>query len=704
MANCTKCGAALVPNKTFCGQCGHKVGQPSGSGPTPPAPATIQCPSCGSQTRAGKRFCGNCRFDLSQPAVAPHVKLPPVTPVAPPKPVNWRIPLAIAAGIVVLLGAYLGLRRSIPSRPGGGDSPGSGRAAIAGLSDDQNLLRRAYGPPERFSVALAGEPSAQGSVEDVRLETWAYPKVKTEFVFRNGKYAHTHQLPPTPPGAAAPNVLPESFSNYSTRAEVDKALQNAPKETLHLPDSAGKDSSLEFYQSGAVAGFRDGKLVYLETVPMTTETAHRRPILGGLLALLCGMMTVLVHRKRPRAEFVLRCEVGCMIGAMALIYTAAKTVGGQSEARQEVVRAVGLMNVQITVLRQEAANETNPATKAKLTNLADEWWEASDKMQDKLNEELAKMRAEGRGHIVVHAVTSLAVSGALHGVAGTGEKFLHHARMTEAAKELSGFVIEKGKDLSEVAYETRAVVKAIRTEGEGADVDEAMNQFLASNIAVGLRNMPPEVQRSLGTALIMVELRNACPECLNAPEALYKEERLKVFSRLKDIFEDIGDTELKKRLTAALDQLAGPDLQGSVWTLTPLGKDSALATIAFIAANPRQNNGIVAGTYTSKYTETEGGQKVEKEDPPRQMTGHYNGKDLELEVRTEEGVIQITSELYVAREVMSPEGSQNVTPWRIKGKMNTSESRQGGRGIRDADIFATCRPGSSCPQSLTRNY
>ena len=139
------------------------------------------------------------------------------------------------------------------------------------LSDAQQAFVDDYGSPDRFTIFFFDETLPDGQTYAVRHENWYYDARGYEVVFRNGdKFTERIGDPIQIDGLGSTFYSPQSFT-----AEMDlDALLNIRGETGYFSQNIDDDlmtGDLIFIQ-GLVAGFEDGHLSYVETVPLEEPT------------------------------------------------------------------------------------------------------------------------------------------------------------------------------------------------------------------------------------------------------------------------------------------------------------------------------------------------------------------------------------------------------------------------------------------------
>lgn len=261
------------------------------------------CHRCGHALNEIARFCDECGTPVASPPVAsPPVASPPVASPSsalqgtpPPVPVipagkRSRLPLFVfgtgclvlagAGALSALVGAVLLVQSGRgPALPFGGGSssglmregkagaaraitraPASGAAALT-LSPDQRLVKESFGRPHGFRVVFGTDPA---SGKALRVETWLYPKNAASFIFRDGKYADSTDIPRFRSVLRATNARPEQFVPALTLADFTQQ-HGDPVFQIDLPTPEGGITAFHF-QNGVVGGFekQSGKLAFVE--------------------------------------------------------------------------------------------------------------------------------------------------------------------------------------------------------------------------------------------------------------------------------------------------------------------------------------------------------------------------------------------------------------------------------------------------------
>ena len=139
-----------------------------------------------------------------------------------------------------------------------------------GLTNEQQETLTALGPPQSFSILFYQDTMEDGSVYDVRMETWTYFDAQTEITFVDG--SRVAQDPVVIEGATVQPVpyRPEQFTGGMTLAQVLAAASLdtyllVPLEKELLPQGE------VYYADQLTFGLKDGELRYVESLPQTEE-------------------------------------------------------------------------------------------------------------------------------------------------------------------------------------------------------------------------------------------------------------------------------------------------------------------------------------------------------------------------------------------------------------------------------------------------
>jgi hypothetical protein len=139
-----------------------------------------------------------------------------------------------------------------------------------GLTADQQETLTALGPPQSFSILFYQDAMEDGSVYDVRMETWTYYDAQTQITFVDGsRVAHDPLIVEV--GIVQPvPYRPEQFTGGMTLAQVLAAASldtylMVPLEKELLPQGE------VYYADQLTFGLKDGELRYIESLPQAEE-------------------------------------------------------------------------------------------------------------------------------------------------------------------------------------------------------------------------------------------------------------------------------------------------------------------------------------------------------------------------------------------------------------------------------------------------
>jgi hypothetical protein len=130
------------------------------------------------------------------------------------------------------------------------------------LSSDQQLVKEVFGRPPAFRVVFGQDPSSK---KPTRVENWIYPRQGASFVFRDGKYADSVDMPRAPAPLRAAVARPEDFAEGSSFAQIRKIHGRQPLFQIDIPGAGGQVTAFHF-DTGLIVGFdrATGKLRFVE--------------------------------------------------------------------------------------------------------------------------------------------------------------------------------------------------------------------------------------------------------------------------------------------------------------------------------------------------------------------------------------------------------------------------------------------------------
>jgi hypothetical protein len=190
---------------------------------------------------------------------------------------------AVTQAAAVLLGILLVCTALSGCGPKGKGAEG-GKASgswVDPLSADQRRVAEEFGPPSVFGLAFGTD--VMGVVENpkaetYRLEWWDYPEIRTRFVFQDGKFASSSQIPDpaeeTPGEIYYSAVTPGDFSEGMSRGDVEKAVGSKPSSEMAFKPELFKGLTAVDWNGVVTAVFDDKGLVGIETRPATEGGAQ----------------------------------------------------------------------------------------------------------------------------------------------------------------------------------------------------------------------------------------------------------------------------------------------------------------------------------------------------------------------------------------------------------------------------------------------
>ncbi|HMJ13574.1 MAG TPA: hypothetical protein VK524_19280, partial [Polyangiaceae bacterium] len=105
-----------------------------------------------------------------------------------------------------------------------------------------------------------------------RVETWLYPRQATNFVFRDGQYADSADMPRVPAVLRAGTARPEQFTETLSLAQVQKLHGREPLFQIDVPGVGGGMTAVHF-DTGLVTAFdrATGQLRFVEQLAERSE-------------------------------------------------------------------------------------------------------------------------------------------------------------------------------------------------------------------------------------------------------------------------------------------------------------------------------------------------------------------------------------------------------------------------------------------------
>ncbi len=139
------------------------------------------------------------------------------------------------------------------------------------LSSDQLDVIDRLGYPEAFSILFYEEEQVDGSLRDVRFETWGYYTFGMEYTFVNGVQEAEDFLEVELAGDLHPiPYRPEQFVAYMS---LDEVIASAGLETyMVIPlEKEFVEGGKVYYADELTFGLKDGELLYVEALALELE-------------------------------------------------------------------------------------------------------------------------------------------------------------------------------------------------------------------------------------------------------------------------------------------------------------------------------------------------------------------------------------------------------------------------------------------------
>lgn len=177
--------------------------------------------------------------------------------------------LLLAAGGIFLFAGWQGYQEAPKIIEG--VQPGPHLQDPYTLSPAQTDVLISRGYPEAFTLLFYEEESVDGSLQDVRLESWDYYSLGVGYTFINGDLTAEDALDITEIGQLAPMpYYPEQFGAYMSLEEVLAAAALDTYIEIPLEKEFLEDGDL-YYGESITFGLVDGELRYLEALALIEE-------------------------------------------------------------------------------------------------------------------------------------------------------------------------------------------------------------------------------------------------------------------------------------------------------------------------------------------------------------------------------------------------------------------------------------------------
>jgi hypothetical protein len=136
------------------------------------------------------------------------------------------------------------------------------------LSPDQSRVIDQRGNPEAFVILFYEEEQADGSLLDVRFETWSYYTAQVEYTFLNGQQAAEDRLEIEMQGELLPiPYRPEQFIAYMSLEQVIASANLSTYLVVPLEKELVEDGDV-YYADELTFGLKDDELLYIEVLAL----------------------------------------------------------------------------------------------------------------------------------------------------------------------------------------------------------------------------------------------------------------------------------------------------------------------------------------------------------------------------------------------------------------------------------------------------
>jgi hypothetical protein len=206
---------------------------------------------------------------------------PTATAVVPPsrqapRALSRPLLLGCGAGVLLVLGAVVilllgGLAeyRAAPKIVEG-IQPGTA-SAVYSLSRAQQVVVADLGAPQAFTLLFYEEELEDGSLGDVRFETWSYYADGLEFAFINGDQVGEEPLDIGASGDIVPiPYRPEQFAAYMSLDEVVDAAGLTTYLVVPLEKELVRGGAV-YYADELTFGLKNDELLYIEALALQVE-------------------------------------------------------------------------------------------------------------------------------------------------------------------------------------------------------------------------------------------------------------------------------------------------------------------------------------------------------------------------------------------------------------------------------------------------
>jgi hypothetical protein len=136
------------------------------------------------------------------------------------------------------------------------------------LSPDQSRVIDQRGYPQAFVILFYEEEQADGSLLDVRFETWSYYTTQVEYTFLNGQQVAEKTLEIEMQGELLPiPYRPDQFVAYMSLEQVIASANLDTYLVVPLEKELVEDGDV-YYADELTFGLKDDELLYIEVLAL----------------------------------------------------------------------------------------------------------------------------------------------------------------------------------------------------------------------------------------------------------------------------------------------------------------------------------------------------------------------------------------------------------------------------------------------------
>lgn len=202
--------------------------------------------------------------------------------------------MSIACNLPTLTQEEIGIKDGLVQNVPVGSA--SGDLQEYSLSDAQRKLISDYGYPNRFILHFFDLPLKEGQEVKIRQESWYYDERGYQIVFRNGEtFTEKTTDPVNATGLGRTAYQPERFVRGMSLMDILSVTGESGYFAESMPDGFVEDGKIVFLK-GLSVGFENGRLRYVETIPLGNAGVPSQANQPADLA------TVTIEPSEPSAE------------------------------------------------------------------------------------------------------------------------------------------------------------------------------------------------------------------------------------------------------------------------------------------------------------------------------------------------------------------------------------------------------------------